>query len=101
MISHILGTHIENSDVPGKDYVVGTKDQPTEHGLALSVANLHTLDSAMTSLAGSIRALLSHGMSRRSRNSCPTTPTTFIRRRIHTLWGGRQSPQPQIGRAHV
>jgi hydroxyacylglutathione hydrolase len=54
VISHILGTHIENSDVPGKDYVVGTKDQPTEHGLALSVANLHTLDSAMTSLRGRV-----------------------------------------------
>ena len=54
VISHILGTHIENSDVPGKDYVVGTKDQPTEHGLALSVANLYTLDSAMTSLRGRV-----------------------------------------------
>ena len=53
-IAHILGTHIENSDVPGTDYVVGTKDQPTEHGLALSVANLHTLDSAMTSLRGRV-----------------------------------------------
>ena len=53
-ISHLLGTHIENSDVPFRDYVVGTVDQPREHGLALTVANLKTLDSALTPMRGRI-----------------------------------------------
>lgn len=59
-ISHLLGTHIENSDVPARDYVVGTVDQPREHGLALTVANLRTLDSALTPMRGRIvRTVLS------------------------------------------
>ena len=53
-VSHLLGTHIENTDVPGRDYVVGTVDQPHEHALALTVANLLTLDSAMTSMRGRV-----------------------------------------------
>lgn len=53
-ISHLLGTHIENSDVPFRDYVVGTVDQPREHALALTVANLHTLDSALTPMRGRV-----------------------------------------------
>ncbi len=51
-ISHLLGAHIENSDVPFRDYAVGTVDQPREHGLALTVANLRTLDSALTPMRG-------------------------------------------------
>ena len=54
VVSHILGTHIENTDLPGRDYVVGTVDQPREHALALTVANLMTLDSAMTSMRGRV-----------------------------------------------
>ena len=53
-ISHLLGTHIENSDVPFRDYVVGTVDQPREHGLALTVSNLKTLDSVLTPMRGRI-----------------------------------------------
>ena len=53
-VSHMLGTHIENTDVPYRDYVVGTVDQPAEHGLSLSVANLHTLDSAMATMRGRV-----------------------------------------------
>ncbi len=48
----LLGTHIENTDVPGVDYVVGTVDQPREHALALTVANLRSLDSAITTMRG-------------------------------------------------
>ena len=48
----VLGTHIENTDVPGVDYVVGTIDQPREHALALTVANLRSLDSAVTTMRG-------------------------------------------------
>jgi glyoxylase-like metal-dependent hydrolase (beta-lactamase superfamily II) len=54
VISHILGTHIENTDVPGRDYVVGTVDQPKEHALALTVQQLRTLDSAMMSMRGRV-----------------------------------------------
>ena len=50
----LLGTHIENSDVPGVDYVIGTVDQPREHALALSVANLRSLDSAITTMRGRV-----------------------------------------------
>ena len=48
----ILGTHIENMSAPGKDYVVGTKDQPDEHALPLTVAQLRTLDDAVTMMRG-------------------------------------------------
>ncbi len=58
-VRSLLGTHIENSDVPGVDYPRGTIDQPREHALALSVANLRTLDSALTSMRGRVvRAVL-------------------------------------------
>jgi hydroxyacylglutathione hydrolase len=50
----LLGTHIENADVPGVDYVVGTVDQPREHALALTVANLRTLDSALATMRGRV-----------------------------------------------
>ena len=48
----LLGTHIENTDVPGVDYVIGTVDQPREHALALTVAHLRSLDSAITTMRG-------------------------------------------------
>ena len=51
-IVSILGTHIENMSAPGKDYVVGTKDQPDEHSLPLTVAQLRTLDDAVTTMRG-------------------------------------------------
>lgn len=50
----LLGAHIENADVPGTDYVLGTVDQPREHLLALTVANLRTLDSAMSTMRGNV-----------------------------------------------
>lgn len=51
-ISHILGTHIENSATPFVDYPVGTVDQPHEHGLDLTVAQLVELDSVSRAMAG-------------------------------------------------
>ncbi len=57
----LLGTHIENTSTPGKDYVVGTKDQPDEHVLPLTVAQLRTLDSAVSSMRGHFaRTVLPH-----------------------------------------
>jgi glyoxylase-like metal-dependent hydrolase (beta-lactamase superfamily II) len=51
-VTHILGTHIENSSTPFVDYPVGTVDQPHEHGLDLTAANLFELDSVVQSMRG-------------------------------------------------
>lgn len=51
-VSHILGTHVENSSTPFRDYVVGTVDQPEEHGLDLTPAHLFVLDSVVQSMRG-------------------------------------------------
>lgn len=50
IVAHVLGTHIEQTAVPYKDYVVGTKYQPEEHELALSRGNLLELEEALHSM---------------------------------------------------
>ncbi len=47
IVTHILGTHIEQSSTPYKDYPVGTKYQPEEHSLALSRGALLELQEAL------------------------------------------------------
>jgi hydroxyacylglutathione hydrolase len=47
IVAHVLGTHIEQSLTPYKDYPVGTKYQPEEHGLALSRGHLLELQEAV------------------------------------------------------
>ena len=47
IVAHVLGTHIEQTSTPYKDYPVGTKYQPEEHGLALSRGNLLELQEAV------------------------------------------------------
>lgn len=47
IVSHVLGTHIEQSGTPYKDYPVGTKYQPEEHELALSRGHLLELQYAL------------------------------------------------------
>jgi hydroxyacylglutathione hydrolase len=47
IVAHVLGTHIEQSSTPYKDYAVGTKYQPEEHALALSRGNLLELQEAL------------------------------------------------------
>ena len=47
-ISAVLGTHIEMTNVPKKDYPIGTTYQPEEAGLALTVDDLMLLDSALS-----------------------------------------------------
>ena len=54
-ITHILGTHIENSNVSARDYPIGTVDQPSEHGLALDSRQLRTLDSALATMRGAVK----------------------------------------------
>ena len=57
-VTHMLGAHIEQSKTPYVDYPVGTKDQPNEHGLDLTPAQLFELDSAVQSMRGRFRRVL-------------------------------------------
>jgi hydroxyacylglutathione hydrolase len=60
-ITWILGTHIENTTRPGVDYPVGTVDQPEEHVLQLTRADLGALDSALAGMRGRLsRTVLPH-----------------------------------------
>jgi hydroxyacylglutathione hydrolase len=60
-ITWILGTHIENTTRPGVDYPVGTVDQPEEHVLQLTRADLVALDSALAGMRGRLsRTVLPH-----------------------------------------
>jgi hydroxyacylglutathione hydrolase len=47
IVTHVLGTHIEQTSTPYKDYPVGTKYQPEEHELALSRGHLLELQEAL------------------------------------------------------
>jgi hydroxyacylglutathione hydrolase len=47
IVAHVLGTHVEQTLTPYKDYPVGTKYQPDEHALALSRGNLLELQEAL------------------------------------------------------
>ncbi len=51
-VAHILGTHIENSSTPARDYPQGTVDQPSEHALQLTRAQLVELDSVVQRMRG-------------------------------------------------
>ena len=60
-VAAILGTHIEQTAERFTDYVVGTKDQPNEHRLELTRADLLVLDSALTTMRGNVtRTRLPH-----------------------------------------
>jgi len=50
IVAHVLGTHIEQSSTPYKDYPVGTKYQPDEHALELSRGQLLELAEALESM---------------------------------------------------
>lgn len=52
IVAHVLGTHIEQSSTPYKDYPVGTKYQPEEHALALSRGQLLELAEALEGMKG-------------------------------------------------
>lgn len=46
-VSHVLGTHIEQTNTPFRDYPVGTTFQPHEHALELSRGQLLEIASAL------------------------------------------------------
>jgi hydroxyacylglutathione hydrolase len=47
VVTHVLGTHIEQMNVPFRDYPVGTAYQPDEHALELTRAHLLELNEAL------------------------------------------------------
>lgn len=53
-VVHFLGTHIEQSATPYKDYEVGTIDQPDEHVLQLTRAQLVELNESLRTMNGSV-----------------------------------------------
>ncbi len=53
-VAHFLGTHIEQSNTPFKDYVVGTVDQPNEHVLELTHADLLEMNAALKAMDGNV-----------------------------------------------
>ena len=60
-VTAILGTHIEQTAEPYVDYPIGTKDQPNEHQLELTRADLVVLDSALRAVRGNVvRTRLPH-----------------------------------------
>jgi len=52
IVAHILGTHIEETAHPYRDYPVGTRYQPNEHQLALPRGSLLELNDALLSMNG-------------------------------------------------
>lgn len=54
-VTHMFGAHVEQTSTPFVDYPVGTKDQPSEHGLDLAPHQLFELDSAVQSMRGKFR----------------------------------------------
>ena len=50
IITHVLGTHIEQSATPYKDYPIRTLYQPDEHSLALTRGTLLELNEALHSM---------------------------------------------------
>ena len=52
LVADILGCHIEQSKTPFLDYPIGTKDQPEEHALELSHADLIELNETLKAMAG-------------------------------------------------
>ena len=51
-VTHVLGTHIENTKTPFVDYPIHTKVQPDEHVLELGRAHILELESTLESIKG-------------------------------------------------
>ncbi len=54
-VTHVLGTHIEQSATPFLDYKVGTQYQPNEHKLELNRGNLLEILEAMHTMGAKVR----------------------------------------------
>lgn len=53
-LMRFLGTHIEQSSEPFKDYAVGTVDQPNEHVLQLTRAQLVEMNDSLKTMGGKV-----------------------------------------------
>jgi glyoxylase-like metal-dependent hydrolase (beta-lactamase superfamily II) len=54
-VTHVLGTHIENSRTPYKEYAIHTVYQPDEHVLELGRAHLLELHDAVKRMNGTLK----------------------------------------------
>ncbi len=52
IVTHVLGTHIEQTSTPYLDYPVGSSYQPEEHVLELSRGHLLELNDALRKMGG-------------------------------------------------
>jgi hypothetical protein len=60
-VTHILGTHIENTRTPYVDYPEGTVDQPEEYNLDLTRGQLLELSAVLKSMHGHVtKRVLAH-----------------------------------------
>ena len=50
-VSHVMGCHIEMTRTPGLDYPIGTRYQPDEPPLQMTIAQLHAVRDAASSAA--------------------------------------------------
>ena len=57
IVTHVLGTHIENTRAPYLDYKIGTAYQPDEHQLELSRGTLLELNEALQRMNGHVTRL--------------------------------------------
>ena len=51
-VSHVMGCHIEMTRTPGKDYPIGTRYQPEEPPLQMTMAQLVSVKKAVASING-------------------------------------------------
>lgn len=51
-ITHVMGCHIEMTRAPGKDYAIGTRYQPNEPPLQMTVGQLNSVHEKASSLGG-------------------------------------------------
>jgi hypothetical protein len=56
-VSHVMGTHIEQTTTPYLDYPRGTTYQPNEHSLDLTRAHVLELNEAFRSMGGKIQKI--------------------------------------------
>ena len=54
-VTHVLGTHIEQSAVPFVDFPIGSLYQPGEHRLELTRGTLLEIDDALTAMGNDVR----------------------------------------------
>ena len=96
-ITHILGTHIEQSTTPFVDYPIGSFYQPEEHALELGRAQLLELNQALLAMGTASRSACCCGISRSGR-----LRRKFARRwRIHFQDDRREAAATYVGPAEI